>query len=145
MASSWFFIVFLVLTVASVRCTTVDHMPSTDEDARDYSKLKTKTEEATDEHHSRTQQAKDELKSKADHAANEVKSNTQQAKDRASEVGKEAKEYTESWTEWAKEKISEGLGFKQDDDPKGSVEKAFDSVADTATKTKDKLQDMASG
>lgn len=118
----------LVLTAASVSCTSVDHMPSTEEEEIDYAKLKSKT-----------QQAKNEMQSKTQQAANEVKGKTQQAKEKASEMEKEAKESTESWTEWAKEKISEGLGFKQDDT------KDSDSLPGTATKAKEKAQEVASG
>ncbi|KAE8730984.1 Late embryoproteinsis abundant protein D-29 [Hibiscus syriacus] len=130
----WFFILSTVLIATSVvRCTSVGHTPSTDDDAKDYSRLKANTEEATDEINRQTQQAKDELKSR-----------TQKATDTASDVRKEAKESTESWTGWAKDKISEGLGFKQDD-AMDSIKRTSDSAADTATKAKDKFNDITSG
>ncbi|KAK8988305.1 hypothetical protein V6N11_065899 [Hibiscus sabdariffa] len=69
----WFFILFIVLTASSVtRCASVGHMPSTDEDATDYSKLKSKTEEAADELHRQPQQPKDELESRTQDKASDV-------------------------------------------------------------------------
>ena len=125
----WFFIplgaAVLLLSAASVsvRCTSVDHMPSTEEDVTDYAELKSKT-----------QQAKDELKCKTQQAADEAsKSKTEQAVDTASHAGKEAKYSTESWAEWAKEKISEGLGFKQDEPSDGTRTSSATDTKNTAS------------
>lgn len=80
------------------------HMPSTEEEARDYQEMKSKIT------------AKDE------------------GGDQSSET----------WTEWAKDKISGGLGLKHDRQEDG-VKKASDLTSDAAKKTKDKIQNVASG
>ncbi|KAE8685793.1 Late embryoproteinsis abundant protein D-29 [Hibiscus syriacus] len=119
----WFLILStLLIGTAVVWCTSVGHTPSTDDDAKDYLKMKAKTEEATDEIDRQTQQAKDELKSR-----------TQKATDKASDIGEEAKESTESWTGWVKGKIPEGLGFKQGESAQRE-EEAKDKAADEAEK-----------
>lgn len=131
------FVLVLVLVVFAIgcSCTSVGHTVSTNEEGCDYEELKVKAKEAQDK-------AAEKAKEAQDIAAEKAK----EAQDRAAEKAKEAKEASETWAEWAKEKISEGLGLKHDDhDIKDTAKKASDMASGTAKKTKDKVQEVASG
>lgn len=73
-----------------------------------------------------------------------LKLKTKQVGDKAAETEQEAKEASESWTEWAKERIAGGLGLKAEE-AKEAAKKGYDSTAATAKKSKDKVQEAASG
>lgn len=127
-------VLFLVVFAIGCFCTSVGHTVSTNEEGRDYKELKLKAKEVQDKAAEKVEEAKDIAAAKA-----------KDAQDRATEKAKEAKEASETWAEWAKEKISEGLGLKHDDHDINSAKKASDMASDTAKKTEDKVQEVASG